>query len=185
LVDESHGSLAGAAAVSARLDQAGYSIRGLANWILDFADSRGQQLTNMAINKLAFFAYEAVLLRKSKMLTKAKIEAWDHGPVFRELYQDFKKYGDRAINGRASFYSVQTGNIEVSQVHLSLEDESEIVSALSPLIGLRASQLRDLSHVEGGAWHTVWAYEGHANPGMEITPELILEAATPARGGKA
>ena len=167
------------------MDQAGYSIRGVANWILDFAESKGHKLTNMAINKLAFFAYEALLLKRARVLTKAKIEAWDHGPVFRELYQDFKKFGDRPITGRASFYSVQTGNTEISGVSLAAEDESELIEALTPLVGLRASQLRELSHVEGGAWHRVWSYDGYANPGMEITPELILEAAAAVSGGRA
>jgi len=164
--------------MSNSLEQAGYSVRGLANWILDFADARGHRLTNMAINKLVYFAYEAVLLRRKRVLTKAKIEAWDHGPVFRELYQDFKKFGDSAIRGRASFFSVDTGKVEISAVKLDSDDEAEIVQAISPLIGLRASQLRAISHATGGAWDKVWGYEGHANPGMEITPAMILESAT-------
>jgi uncharacterized phage-associated protein len=166
------------------IDHAGYSIRGIANWILDFAESKGHRPTNMAINKLAFFAFEALLLQRSRVMTKAKIEAWDHGPVFRELYQDFRKYGDRPISGRANFYSVQTGNIETSRVDLHPDDESVLALALTPLVGLRASQLRDMSHIAGGAWHRVWSYEGYANPGMEITPEVIIEAAA-ASGGKA
>jgi len=159
------------------LVQAGYSVRGLANWILDFSEEHGFSQTNMAINKLVFFAYEALLLKKRKVLTKAKIEAWDHGPVFREVYHDFKRFGDRPIKDRATFFSVATGKVELSRVELAADDATEMAYALLPLISLSASQLRELSHAKGGAWDRVWRYEGYANPGMEITPEIMLEAA--------
>ena len=170
--------------VKTSIEAPSYSVRGLANWILDFAESRGHGLTNMAINKLVFFAYEAVLLKHGRKLTTAKIEAWDHGPVFRELYQDFKRHEHRPISSRASFYSVASGNTEISKIDLAPEDEAEIVRTLESLIGLTASQLRELSHVEGGAWHRVWGYDGYANPGMEITPQTILKAAAEGSGGR-
>lgn len=159
------------------ITHAGYSVRAIANWILDYAEKQGQTITNMALNKLVYFAYEAILLSRGRILTKAKIEAWDHGPVFREIYNDFKKFGDRPIMGRASFYSIETGKQEVSIAQLDPKDEAEIIEALSPLISLPASQLRAISHVEGSAWHRVWSYKGYANPGMEITPDIILSAA--------
>ncbi|WP_156397266.1 MULTISPECIES: Panacea domain-containing protein [unclassified Sphingomonas] len=152
------------------------SIRGLANWLLDYADSRGLLLTNMALNKLLFFAYEALLLHKGIVLTNAKIEAWEHGPVFREIYQAFKKFEDKPIRDRARFFSAKSGKEEVSSVSLSESDEATLRDSIEPLIRLSASRLREISHVEGGAWHQVWWYDGHANPGMEITPELIVAA---------
>jgi uncharacterized phage-associated protein len=51
-----------------------YSVKELANWILDFAESRGAKLTNMALNKLIFFAYEYSLVTTGRKLTSAKIE---------------------------------------------------------------------------------------------------------------
>ncbi|MBC7987595.1 MAG: DUF4065 domain-containing protein [Sphingomonadaceae bacterium] len=165
------------------LEHAGYSVRGIANWVLDYSESYGYSQTNMALNKLVFFVIEAVLLNSGKLLTNAKIEAWDHGPVFREVYHDFKGFGDRPIEGRASFFSTRSGQLERAQVALCPEDESEIASVLRPLIPMSASQLRALSHVENGAWDRVWSYDGFANPGMEITPEIMLAAA--ARRGDA
>lgn len=151
-----------------------YSVRGLSNWILDLADRHGQSVTNMALNKLLYFAYEKTLVEKGLILTEAKIEAWDHGPVFREAYHAFKKHGDKDIKDRVSFYSVDTGNVEISTVALDSELEQFLEGVIAPLLPLSASRLRQMSHVEGGAWHKVWSYEGHANPGMEISPELIL-----------
>lgn len=152
----------------------GYSIRGLANWLLDYADELNRPITNMALNKLLFFAYEEYLVRFRTILTNAKIEAWEHGPVFREVYQSFKCHGDRPITGRASFFSTQTMKVEESVVDISPADEARLKTAIAPLMRLSAARLRNMSHIEGGAWHQVWWYQGHANPGMEITPNLIL-----------
>jgi uncharacterized phage-associated protein len=157
----------------------GYSVRGLANWILDYADELGVPITNMALNKLVFFAYEDILLRSGVALTNAKIEAWEHGPVFREIYQSFKDHGDRPITSRASFFSPQTMTVEKSALQLTAADDAIIKAALTPLMSLSPAKLRQLSHVAGGAWHRVWWYRGHANPGMEITPELILASRYP------
>lgn len=82
----------------------GYSVRGIANWILDEADARKLPVTNMALNKLTYFLYESYLINFGAVVTKARIEAWEHGPVFREIYQAFKKYGDKPIKGRATFF---------------------------------------------------------------------------------
>lgn len=156
----------------------GYSVRGLANWILDLGDRLGVPITNMALNKLLYFAYEKVLVEHRALLTDARIEAWDHGPVFREVYHAFKASGDRPIKERVHFYSVHTKAVEKSTVDLDAEVASMLDGLLRPLLPLSASRLRNLSHVEGGAWHQVWSHDGYANPGMEITPETILQTAS-------
>lgn len=128
----------------------------------------------MALNKLAYFLYEAYLLSSGTLLTSAKIEAWEHGPVFREIYQSFKQYGDKAITGRAAFFCTQSGELEQAIASIPYDDELFFRDTLLPLLPLSASRLRALSHVEGGPWWRVWWYEGEVNPGMEITPEVIL-----------
>lgn len=157
--------------------QLGHSVRGLANWVLDFADQHGARHTNMGINKLVFFAIEALLIEQGVLLTNAKIEAWEHGPVFRELYQSFKKYGNGYIAGRASRFSAVKNEFEEARIQLDAAEEAALQKALLPLIHKSAAELRALSHKPGGAWHKVWWYEGHANPGMEISPALLIDSA--------
>lgn len=156
----------------------GYSVRGLANWILDLSDRLSFPITNMALNKLVFFSIEKILVEKGALLTDAKIEAWEHGPVIRELYHNFKAYGEKPIKTRAEFYSVDTGKTEISSTSLTKDDAILLEDFLRPLLPLSASRLRNLSHIKDGAWHRVWCHDGYANPGMEITPELILLAAS-------
>lgn len=154
----------------------GCSIRALANWILDYAEELRLPITNMALNKLAYFAYEKVLIERNEILTNAKIEAWEHGPVFREIYQSFKLYDNKPIDRRCEFFSVDSGKMEKPMANLSSDLEQYLRATLKPLLPLSAARLRDLSHVSGGAWHRVWCHEGQANPGMEISPAEIVEA---------
>ena len=154
----------------------GFSVRGLANWILDYADELKVQHTNMGVNKLAFFAVEFLLIQKGLLLTNAKIEAWEHGPVFRELYQSFKGYGNGYVLGRAKSFSVGTGSFEEPTFKILSEHERLLKEALRPFMKRSAAELRAISHRQGSAWHRVWWYDGHANPGMEITPSLLIEA---------
>jgi len=160
------------------VEEIGYSVRGLANWILDYSEKKGIAQSNMSINKLVYFAVEHVLQKRRRLLTKAKIEAWNHGPVFRELYQDFKKHGDDSITTRAETFSLESGRRERAEISLTSGDEADIIEAIDDLLPLPACVLRELSHVRDGAWERVWSYVGHANPGMEITPELMIEAPT-------
>ena len=153
------------------------SVRGLANWILDYADRQQLGVTNMALNKLLFFSLEKALIERGELLTEARIEAWDHGPVFREVYHAFKQHGDKPIRSRVEFYSTESQTVERSKVTLSTELATFLAESITPLLSLSASTLRNMSHIPQGAWHLAWNYEGHANPGMEITPASILAAA--------
>lgn len=151
-----------------------YGIREIANWILDFADKRGQPLTNMALNKLIYFAYARALVSYNRKLTNAKIEAWEHGPVFREVYRSFKDFGNKPITNRASKYNPINDLLEVAVPELNSEDERIIVEAIEPLMGFSASVLREISHATGGAWDKVWNHDEVTNPGMHITDTVII-----------
>ena len=158
-----------------------YSVKEIANWILDYSESQGEQLTNMALNKLVFFAYEYSLVKTGRKLTSAKIEAWDHGPVFREVYSAFKKYGADPITDRATRYNTETNSVQIVIPSIALSDETVIIEAIKPLIRLPAFILRELSHDVAGAWAKVWNHGSSSNPGMEITDAIILESELSSR----
>lgn len=150
-----------------------YGIRQLANWLLDYANSRGVQISNMGLNKLLFFAYEHSLIFHKRKLTNAKIEAWDHGPVFREVYRSFKSHGNKDIDDRASVYDPKTDSVKIANPNIDIEDEKIIIEGIKDLISLPTYILREISHSNDGAWAQVWNHPGHSNPGMEISDEII------------
>ena len=78
-----------------------FDVRAVANLVLDVAQSRDIDVTNMALNKIVFFVHSDYLVENGRPLVGAKIEAWKHGPVFREIYHEFKDWDDLPIRGRA------------------------------------------------------------------------------------
>ena len=151
------------------------SVRSLANWVLQLAQREGLPITNMALNKLVYFLVEKVLIERRRLITDAKIEAWEHGPVFRELYQQFKVFGEKPISEKARYFDISDGELKSAVPAVPADLSAELEAFIRPLLPWSAARLRALSHVIDGPWHRVWAYDGFANPGMEITPEKILD----------
>ena len=147
--------------------------RSLANVILDLAESDGVPVTNLSLNKIAYFLHGAYLAKFGEPLIDAKIEAWQYGPVFREIYHQFKGAGDKPIKHRAKTLNLESGEYEVSGCNLKQSEYDFLKSVAMPYIRMRAGTLVRLSHVENGPWHRAWFYDGDVNPGMEITNKSI------------
>jgi uncharacterized phage-associated protein len=150
-------------------------VRALANVVLDQADERGLPITNMALNKIVYFVHCDYLAENGHPLVSAKIEAWQHGPVFREVYHEFKECKDSPISARAKKVDPHTGEVGVATAHFGSNEKVYINDLIDRYIGFSAAQLRAISHLEGGPWHKVWGHDGRSNPGMKITNETILK----------
>lgn len=150
-------------------------VRAIANLILDRTDTQGLDVTNMALNKIIYFVHCDYLVERREPLVGAKIEAWQHGPVFREVYHQFKRWGEAAIRSRATKVDPHTGEVEAAKVYFSDGELKYLESLIDRYIQFTAAQLRAISHRKGGPWHVVWGHDGQANPGMKISNELILE----------
>src|SRR6266849_90529 len=96
-----------------------HDVRGIANFVLDLADERGQSVSNLSINKIVFFLHAYFLAQFGRPLISAKIEAWDYGPVFRELYREFKSFGDKPIAGLAHKINAESGCREICTLQLT------------------------------------------------------------------
>lgn len=150
-----------------------YDVRALANFALDFADSKGLQLSNITINKIIFFLHAWYLAKTGRPLVSAKVEAWEYGPVFRELYSQFKQFGAKPITIRAHRRNPSTAQKEVCEATIAEEDIIFLRPLLNRYVELSAGKLVELSHVRGGPWDQVYNHEGNSNPGMQISNELI------------
>ncbi len=150
-------------------------VRALANLILDRAEEQGREITNMALNKLVYFVHCDYLWETKEPLVSAKIEAWQHGPVFREVYHKFKKWADSSIRSRATKVDPTSGDVVIANVSLGSSEREYINSLVDRYIHFSAAQLRAISHRDGGPWHKVWGHDGRTNPGMKISNDLILE----------
>jgi uncharacterized phage-associated protein len=160
-----------------RYETLDYDIRAVANEILKRAWATGAKPTNMWLNKVAWFVYEKMLVEFGKLLTSARVEAWDHGPVFREIYGPSKVYKDEPVAALLQAFSMQSRRMEVASASFDAETFAVIDDAIIKYADKTASQLREMSHVEGSAWYRVWYSGQKTSAGMVINPSVILAAA--------
>lgn len=151
-----------------------YDVRDIANYVLDVADRLNRPVSNIVINKIVYFCHEQYLLDTGSKLVSAKIEAWEYGPVFRELYSEFKKYGRDPIRGRARRFDFATKQMGIPPIDIRDGDREMIDRWVEKLVHLSPGQLVDLAHVPGGPWYTVYNHPASLNCGMEITDSIIL-----------
>lgn len=149
--------------------------KAIANLILHVGNKLGRKPTNLSINKIAYFAHGYYLARFGKPLIDAKIEAWEYGPVFREIYHEFKKCGDKPVSHLAREFNPETEELEVVKWKLPSEEEEFLQEIIASYLQMSVGYLVRVSHLEDGPWHNAWHHKGRVNPGMEISNEAILQ----------
>ena len=158
-----------------------YDIRAIANWCIDKAVSEGRAIGTLWLNKIVPFIYEEAIQKSGVVLSGARLEAWKHGPVFREIFFDDKI--EKAANHFTKF-NPKTRKMEVAREDFLPEDLSLFEDAWKRLGHKSGTELRALAHSEGGAWHKVWTEEGAGNLGLHIDIATILAAKATAHGRK-
>lgn len=130
--------------------------RAVANGILLAGQRREVPLSNLAVQKLLYFAHASYLARYRVPLVRAVFEAWEYGPVCRAVYNELRDYGrapvTNPIQGRDPFSCVRSEIAPPSQ-QVVRDHLDDIVRALG---GLAPSQLVSISHARGGPWQYVW-----------------------------
>lgn len=78
--------------------QSKYTVEDIANYFLSKSERSGNwAITPLKIQKLVYYAQGFYLALFKKPLFSETIEAWQHGPVCRILYDKYKKYSYHAI----------------------------------------------------------------------------------------
>lgn len=160
-----------------RLRHRKFDVRALANAVLKKAWSLDLQPTNMGLNKLTWFVFERAILELGEVLTEARAEAWEHGPVFREIYAGSKTFEDKPVTELLRAFSKASKRLETAEQELDSEVQSLIDSTLDAYGGLSTAKLRALSHRDRSAWYYVWHSANRTSAGMVISPNIIIAAA--------
>jgi uncharacterized phage-associated protein len=148
-------------------------VREVANAILDAAARDGVTLSNLALNKIAYFSHAWYLAIYSKPLIDSHFEAWQYGPVHPQLYHQLKRFGDQPVTSRLTRIDLDTGKDVPVEVRLSAE-EVEHIAKITRFYSVRsASWLVEATHEPGAPWDQVWsAAERTPCPGMIIPDEI-------------
>lgn len=148
--------------------------RAIANYVLDYCESKDRVVTNLALQKIVYFCHVWSLVKLGQPLIKHQFEAWQYGPVLQYLYREFKAFDRKAISGRATEIDPSTGGRRIVKYSFSPSLEELLRTTVDFYSRLRAGDLVELSHAEGSPWYEVWHHTGAVNPGMKIGNEAII-----------
>jgi uncharacterized phage-associated protein len=127
--------------------QDGHDSRAVANEILRQAREVGRALTPMQVIKLVYFAHGWTLALLRKPLIRHQVEAWQYGPVVREVYWALGSYGKQPI---AASIKDQFG--QPYRAGLSPDERAVLRSVVKNYSHLHAYELSDLTHLPGTPW---------------------------------
>lgn len=145
-------------------------VRAIANWFIDRGQVRNLESKKVWINKLVFIAYEKAIRDFKIVLTPARVEAWNFGPVFRELYFDFES---ALRDGHFSRFSFEGRKYVKADEEFSSLEISVLEAVWRQFGNCTSTELTRLTHKAGSAWDLVWNLGGNEKPGMAIEPALI------------
>lgn len=96
-------------------------------------------MTHKKLQKLSYYAYSWYYTLYGEKLFNNHFQAWVHGPVAPELYQEYKSFGWREID-------------MVEELPRSFEQDSELISFIHQVYDsyghLNGDQLEYLTHME-------------------------------------
>jgi uncharacterized phage-associated protein len=120
------------------------NIYDVANFFINYdKNDEERHMTNMKLNKLLYFAQGHFLERYGKPLFNDKIEAWQHGPVVRDIYLKYKDYENIPVNDET--------------IDTLAPDELKLLKDVAEEYGqFEASKLRNMTHEQGKAWSKVY-----------------------------
>jgi uncharacterized phage-associated protein len=148
----------------------------IANLMLDEADRNGLRITNLALQKLLYFAHAIFLIEEKRPLVLGYFEAWEYGPVHPTVYQAFKSAGAEAITSRATRVDVASGTHAVLNPPDDIVVRRHINRIMQSYGRLTPGRLVDISHAKGAPWDFI-ANKGRTSLafGLRISDDVILE----------
>jgi len=151
----------------------------IANEFIRRAKAEGRALTQMQLQKLVYIAHAWNLAINGSPLTQDNPQAWDYGPVYRDLRDALRKYGSDAVSKEIAYHDYTRGlfiteNPDDPAIARLSAGETEVVDRVYKDYGkFHAYKLSALTHQDGSPWEKVYANGEGKN--LEIKPDLIKE----------
>lgn len=139
-----------------------YSAARIANYFIEKSD---YTITPMKVLKLVYIAHGWCLAITDSPLIDEPVEAWRYGPVIRNLYDGFKRYGNQPITELAQ-YLYEEENIS--------QECSKLLDKIWGIYGdYTGVQLSNLTHKKGTPWDKIWKQHEARADFYKIDDELI------------
>lgn len=149
--------------------------RAIANLMLDEADRLGVELSNLALQKLLYFAHGLFLMQTKMPLVSGYFEAWQYGPVHPAVYRAFKEAGAGQIETRAKGQDILTGKPKEIPTPKDPAVLGLVQRVLNSYGRMSPGRLVDLSHAKDAPWaHIVDKSRTDVAFGLRIPDTVIL-----------
>ena len=131
----------------------------IANIFIERALNAGRHLTQMQLQKLVYISHGWNLAIHNSPLTDDSPEAWDYGPVYRQLWEALRRYGSSPVSRPiqvgdiGSFADNATENITVT---LNESEQELVTSVYNNYSKFHAYQLSAMTHEDDTPWHTTY-----------------------------
>lgn len=136
--------------------------RDVANYIVKECSDHDLSITNLQLQKILYYIQVHFLQNENRALFSDDIEAWQLGPVVRDVYDQYSTFG-----------SMDLYEIEKPEVEFTEEERKVIMDIVKKKLKLRTWQLVEETHEEGRAWARVYR-EGLGNRHV-IGKEVLVE----------
>jgi len=150
--------------------------RAVANLLLQETRSRGNRVSNLKLQKLLYLCHAFYLVDTGQPLVRGSFEAWQYGPVHREAYDAFKRFGAKPITEDAQRFDPVTGRWEPIQPPTNRAVLDVIQRVVQFYGGKSPRELVELTHAKNGPWdHVVSAATTSANIALKISDGVTAE----------
>lgn len=150
-----------------------YSALDVARYVVNYVNSNKGSISNLKLQKILYYIQAAFLVENGTGCFNDAIMCWRHGPVIKNVYDEFNQYGDHNIpfQGRRDKLTIQNGKLVIVEENFSdsiicEDDKKEINKVINGLMQYDPWYLVDRTHEEDP-----WKYLSCYN--VEITPNRI------------
>ena len=130
-----------------------HSSLAVANRILQTAWSQKKNLTIMQLIKLVYIAHGWSLALLNRPLVADRVEAWQHGPVYPDVYNEFRGSGWQPIRRKA----IDRWSGVAADSDFDADELSIIEKVVDAYGDFHAFELSSRTHQPGTPWSTVFA----------------------------
>lgn len=162
----------------------------IANEFIRRAGLHARHLTHMQLQKLVYIAHGWNLAINRTPLTTDVPQAWDYGPVYKDLYDALRRFGSGPVIGEIRardfglgiFMQDPARGDEPIRAPISDQERAVIDRVFSDYGKFHAYQLSALTHEPGTPWDEVYNHRGRLLPiDNALTQRHFIELASRPR----
>lgn len=152
-----------------------YTASDIARYVVNYSNSRHYSISNLKLQKLLYYIQAGFLVEKGHECFSDEISSWQHGPVVRSVYNEYRRYTNMPIPEQRVYnvIDVRDGKLvivprEFSEEDFREEDKELMNRIIDGMGGCDAWSLVRRTHEEE-PWKAVHQYN------EEITQESIRQ----------